>query len=60
MAKKSTYTARIEKLAEKLGSRRAVARALGVSIGTVNYRIVNPESVRAEHLLALDGLEATL
>lgn len=60
MAKQSTYAARVERLAKKLGSQRAVARALRITPSTLNHRLKEPDSVRYEHALALDGLEAKL
>ena len=57
MAKRSTYATRIRRLEKRLGSQRAVARALGISSSLLRHRLTHPESVRYEHELALDALE---
>ena len=57
MAKRPTYTSRIRALEKQLGSKRAVARALGISSSVLNRRLTHPDSVRYEHELALDALE---
>lgn len=50
------YEDHVTSLAGHLGSLRAVARSLGVTHGTLDYRLKHPGIVRNESMLAVEVL----
>lgn len=56
MTKHEEYCAWVARLEVALGSRRALARQLGLRHGTLKHRIENPKTLKSEHVLALEAL----
>jgi DNA-binding transcriptional regulator YdaS (Cro superfamily) len=55
-----TYAERVLRLSRMLGGQRALARRLGLGHSTIKRRSDLPETVKAEHELALEALEKRL